>query len=106
MLLSLLLLPGAAGGHDAPSGWSYPLACCNGAETDGDCQRIPSKTVRERKGGWLVTLRPGDHTRVTRPHLYFIPYGAEIESRDGEYHICLYPTEDHENCFFAPHGSM
>lgn len=92
--------------HEAPTGWAYPPACCEGDAQRGECQRIPARTVHGRPGGWVVVLNPGDHHRVTRRQRYFIPHGDEIPSQDGDFHICLYPTEDHENCFFVPPDSM
>ncbi|MER9873097.1 hypothetical protein NKJ12_08555 [Mesorhizobium sp. M0195] len=98
------LVPSRA--HDAPSGWSYPLACCHGDAEHGECQRIPARAVHVRPSGWVVILRPGDHRKITRQQRYFIPYGDEIPSQDGNYHICLHPTEEHENCFLAPPDAM
>ncbi|WP_225191689.1 hypothetical protein [Sinorhizobium alkalisoli] len=94
--------PAAGHGHYTERGWAYPPACCKGSNQGGDCQRIPGGTVRKGKHGFLVILGPGDHYRVTREHMFLIPYGDEIPSGDGDYHICLHPTEDHMNCFFAP----
>jgi hypothetical protein len=57
-----------------------------------------------RKGpkGFSVFLHPGDHYLATRNHLFFVPYGDEIQSGDDDYHVCLHPTENDLNCFFAP----
>lgn len=92
--------------HQAQSDWSYPLACCHGDTNRGECQNIPGSAVVERDGGWTIVLNPGDHRKVTHPNRYFVPYGSEIPSQDGQYHICLHPTEEHENCFFVPPGAM
>lgn len=104
----VLVLTVSDGQAHSPSGanWTYPPACCNGDEADGDCQRIPTRTVRRGPDGFAVYLKPGDHPRVTHDNFYFVPYDATIPSEDGRYHICLYPTEEHENCFFAPPDLM
>lgn len=95
-----------SGAHQTASGWTYPPACCQGDAVDGDCQSIPGSAVLERGGGWTVVLDPGDHRKVTHRNRYFVPYGSEIPSRDGQFHICLHPTEEHENCFFVPPDAM
>jgi hypothetical protein len=96
----VLVVPGDA--HQAGSGWTYPPACCKDEDLGGDCAAIPSSDVRKGTRGFSVTLLPGDHHLATRSHRFFIPYGDEIPSGDGNYHICLHPTEDNLNCFFAP----
>ncbi|WYL52385.1 hypothetical protein WHT83_17760 [Aminobacter sp. P9b] len=88
--------------HGADTGWTYPPACCKGDPAGGDCQRIPNAAVKTRPNGFVVTLYPGDHRRITRRQTFLIPYGNEIASGDRDYHICLHPTEEDVNCFFAP----
>ena len=97
-----MLLAVRSNAHQAGSGWTYPPACCKDKDVGGDCAAIPAADVRKGARGYSVTLRPGDHPLATRSHRFFIPYGDEIPSGDGEYHICLHPTEDNVNCFFAP----
>ncbi|CDM59860.1 hypothetical protein [Rhizobium favelukesii] len=99
ILIGLLVRSDA---HQASSGWTYPPACCKGQKSGGDCNAIPSSDVRKGPHGFSVIIHPGDHALVTRNHEFFVPYGDEIPSGDGEYHICLHPTEDNLNCFFAP----
>jgi hypothetical protein len=94
--------PADSHGHHANSGWAYPPACCKGSDIGGDCQRIPGASVRKGRHGFSVILRPGDHHLVTKEHIFLIPYGDEIPSGDSDFHICLHPTENHMNCFFAP----
>ncbi len=106
VLLFLACPQNSAKAHDASAGWQYPPACCHGDEKTGECQRIPARTVHVQPNGWAVVLKPGDHRKVTRQHRYFIPYGDELPSHDGDSHICLHPTEEHENCFFVPPDSM
>ncbi|RWA69386.1 hypothetical protein [Mesorhizobium sp.] len=97
---------GAVYAHMADSGWTYPLACCHGDQASGECQKIPSMTVTPRQDGYVVILRPGDHRKVTHQNRYFVPYDVVIPSGDDNFHICLHPTEEHENCFFAPANAM
>ncbi|KAB2697711.1 hypothetical protein CFBP6624_24715 (plasmid) [Agrobacterium tumefaciens] len=88
--------------HQASSTWAYPPACCKGSEVGGDCHRLPGSNVKKGPDGFSVLVNPGDHPLVTKPHRFLIPYGQEIPSGDRDFHICLHPTEDHMNCFFAP----
>ena len=106
---AILLFPFAVMGfcasamaHDAASDWQYEQYCCNGNDHTGDCQRIPSTTVRIVRGGFLVTLAPGDHRLATRRHIFHLSQETVRRSQDGEYHLCLYPTEDTPRCFYAP----
>lgn len=88
--------------HGAGSGWTYPPACCHGDSVTGECSSIPSTTVTPSEDGYVIILRPGDHRKVTRQNRYLVPYDSVIPSGDDNFHICLHPTEEHENCFFAP----
>ncbi|MGO7761517.1 hypothetical protein ACC761_29085 [Rhizobium ruizarguesonis] len=88
--------------HEAKSGWTYPPACCKAPGFLGDCQAIPTQDISRGPRGFSVFLHAGDHHLATKSHLFFIPYGDEIASGDGRYHICLHPTEDDVNCFFSP----
>jgi hypothetical protein len=106
LLVAGLALPGGADAHQAASAWTYPPACCKGDAGGGDCQQIPATTVRTGPHGFVVQLFPGDHHLVTKRQVYLIPYGDQITSGDGNFHICLHPTEDHANCFFAPPDGM
>lgn len=82
-----------ARGHSFYDPW-----CCSGS----DCADIPAKAVKAVAGGYLVTLVPGDHHMVTKPHTFLIPHDKRRDSPDGLYHICLYPTENDMRCFYAP----
>lgn len=97
--------------HQSGSSWTYPLSCCSGK----DCRAVPRSQVGKGPNGFSVTLHPGDHHLVTRNQSFLIPYGAESLSGDGNFHICLQPTDEpteadgigrsgryHMNCFFAP----
>jgi hypothetical protein len=100
ILLDLASLDADA--HQAGTTWAYPLACCKSTGIGGDCQRVPGARVKERQNGYVIRLFPGDHPKVTREHIFLIPYGDEIPSGDDDFHVCLHPTEDYLNCFFAP----
>lgn len=106
LALSAFFVTPPAWAHETRSGWTYPPACCHGDLERGECQAIPERAVNEHGGGWSIVLEPGDHRKVTHRNRYFVPYGSEIPSGDGDYHICLHPTEEHENCFFVPPGAM
>jgi hypothetical protein len=100
---ALFLGPSSSGSaHQPNEKWTYPPACCRGNDVGGDCQRIPDGQVSKGRHGYAVILHPGDHWQATREHRFFIPYGDEIPSGDGDFHICLHPTEEHVNCFFEP----
>lgn len=92
--------------HSANSGWTYPPACCDGDPSTGECGSIPSVTVTPQPDGYVIILRPGDHRKVTHKNRYFVPYDSAIPSGDGNFHICLHPNEEHENCLFAPAEAM
>ncbi len=101
-IAALLLISGPVQAHEAHSGMPYPAICCNGNAKGGDCQAISSKAVRSIPGGYRVTLRPGDHWMVTREHVFDVPEARTRDSEDGQFHICLYPDENNNQCFFAP----
>ncbi|AZO12664.1 hypothetical protein EN817_00720 [Mesorhizobium sp. M3A.F.Ca.ET.174.01.1.1] len=106
IVMTAILEPVSASAHKADGGWTYPPACCRGDRTTGDCGSIPSMTVTPEAGGYVIILRPGDHRKVTHQNRYFVPYDSVIPSGDERFHICLHPTEEHENCFFAPAEAM
>jgi len=99
-----LLWATEARAHEAPSGMSYPPDCCQGTRADGtgDCDPIPSSSVREIPGGWVITIGPGDHPLATKKHVFVKKYGEERRSTDGAYHICLWPDENTARCFLSP----
>ncbi|CAN7319490.1 hypothetical protein LJR235_001648 [Pararhizobium sp. LjRoot235] len=92
--------------HQAGSGWVYPPACCQGSHVGGDCEAIPSSDVTKGAQGYSVFIHPGDHHLATRYHRFFVPYGDDLPSGDENYHVCLHPTEDYLNCFFAPPNAV
>ncbi|MCJ8519479.1 hypothetical protein ABID21_002293 [Pseudorhizobium tarimense] len=99
---SLLFAALPAGSHDAPAGWQYDKFCCNGDGHNGDCQMISTKNVKITERGYEISLGPGDHRLVTRPHHFTLPQSKARRSRDAEHHLCLYPTEETLRCFYAP----
>ncbi|MCM2473077.1 hypothetical protein HGO38_06255 [Rhizobium sp. CG5] len=92
--------------HDSHSGWRYESFCCNGDNHTGDCQMIPSQSVKVINNGYQLTLSPGDHRLVTRDHVFKFPQTTTRRSQDSEYHLCLYPNEDTPRCFYAPDMSF
>jgi hypothetical protein len=96
----------SARAHEAhsPTGikWKYDGYCCNGDAHSGDCQMISTRNVRVTNQGYEISLGPGDHRMITRPHHFTMPQGEARRSKDEEYHLCLYPTEDTLRCFYAP----
>lgn len=80
----------------------YDAWCCNGSTVTGDCQRIEPEAVKSVGDSYMVTLGPGDHRLATKPHVFMIRQTEARVSQDGDYHACLYPTEDTLRCFYAP----
>lgn len=75
-IILLFLLPRAALGHEAKSGWTYPPECCG----DGDCDEA-SAAIRNQDGSLTVTTK---HGTATFPAKY--PYR---QSPDGKIHGCF-----------------
>lgn len=77
--------------HDAPSGWTYPLACCSGF----DCRPVPADWIEERREGFRIVVTgeviPMDDGRVRH-------------SPDGEFHWCSVAGSDDGRtiCLFVP----
>ena len=86
LALLFVLFTSAALAHDAPSGWSYPLACCGG----NDCGPIAASRVKpEGAGGYVVDAK------------FHVERKDVLESPDGLYHAC-FPTRERMSCFYAP----
>jgi hypothetical protein len=81
--------------------WAYNRSCCC---THGWCAPIPREAVREERGGWRVSLRPGDHPRVTAPTSWWVPPGGAGVSPDGRAHFCGTPGQG--RCLLMPAGVM
>lgn len=103
-MFAILAPPAKA--HDAPSGWKYDAYCCNGNNHNGDCQPIPSSSVKVISGGYSVKIEPGQHRLATRAHTFEFPQTKVRRSQDGDYHLCLYPDENTPRCFYAPDMSF
>lgn len=98
----LMISVSGTNSHYAGKTWAYPPACCRGDHNGGECRRIPPSRVIEGQSGYTIRLFPGDFPDVTRQHTFLVPYGDALPSGDRDFHVCLYPSEDHVNCFFAP----
>ncbi len=88
-LIILLMMCSSALSHD----W-YPVGCCSGK----DC--APVKNVIESKNGYVITVKKGEHPMVYYDREFFVPYGKEDFSPDGQYHLCISMTGE-VLCFFA-----
>lgn len=84
-----------ARGHEAPTGWTYPLACCS----NRDCSEIPATAISEGAGG-VTILGSGE----------VIPYGDPRlkDSPDGLTHICRPPENPKARtiCLLLPSKSF
>ena len=87
VIAAFLCLIKAAGGHDAPRGWSYDQECCS----DRDCAPIPAKGIQALPDG-----------------SYMLPTGEVVgkekikRSQDEEYHLCRLPGGTHIFCLYVP----
>lgn len=91
--------------HEAPQGWRYPARCCWSPATapagrPGDCDEIPTSSVKVGPDGYVVTLQPGDHPMVKEPITFTFPYDKTETSPDGLYHVC-FRADMQPRCFFA-----
>lgn len=101
IIITLVMWAWRAEAHDWYTGTKNPVTgygCCGG----NDCAKIPVTSGKAITGGYRITLMPGDHPLVTRPHIFTVPTKEVQFSQDGEYHVCLYPNEDHLRCVFVP----
>lgn len=95
----------AARAHTAPSGWRYDPECCGVM----DCAPVPPGAVREAQGGYVVTLRAGDHPMVTDAGLVAaVPHGdPRIRvSGDEHRHVCVSATSVRVLCIYVPPGGV
>lgn len=102
VLFLLFAFSATALAHESHKGFKYESYCCNGDAETGDCQMIPTRSVRVTSDGYEVSLAPGDHPMVTRRHVFNWSQSQARRSEDGEYHLCLFPDEDTPRCFYAP----
>ena len=101
-IMASSVLFSAARAHETASGMIFDARCCRGNSVTGDCQPIPASSVKPIAGGLQITLAPGDHPLVTRVHVFQIEQGKVLPSTDGRYYACLWPSEDHLQCLYAP----
>jgi hypothetical protein len=81
--------------HDAPTGWSYPFACCSGY----DCREVSSKAISEKPEGYVIK-GTGEVLTYSDARLK--------DSPDGEYHWCSVAGADDTRtiCLFVPPHSF
>lgn len=89
--------------HTSQGGMNYLPWCCN----KSDCAEVAPHAVKFTDSGWQITLNPGDHPRVTEATgrvVHLVPYTFEkrMQSTDGAFHICLFPSEKNVRCFYHP----
>jgi hypothetical protein len=87
-----LLAMSPAGAHQAPTGWTYPWACCSNL----DCQEVDAKAISEKPQGYVIQST-GE----------VVAYGDKRvkNSPDGEYHWCAHSAgmdAGHTICLFVP----
>jgi hypothetical protein len=108
-----LLAAAPAWGHSFYSGY-----CCSAVNgTIGDCAPIPESAVRATPEGYLVTVTPENHARVSAPitRLFRYPDGDPSNDRgtipeamvspDGQHHACVLPRSQEFRCFYAAPGA-
>ena len=79
-----------ADGHEAPTGWKYPISCCSGL----DCREVKASAISERQDGYLTPSGEVIGYRDARVK----------ESPDGAWHWCTQAGSDTGRtiCLFAP----
>jgi len=77
--------------HQAPTGWTYPWACCH----DMDCREVKSTSIRESPKGYVIRST-GEIIPMTDSRIRNSP--------DGEYHWCSVAGRDNTRtiCLFVP----
>jgi len=89
---AVLLCTGSrASAHDAPSGWSYPLACCSGL----DCRPVSASRVGETPDGYVIA-GTGEVVGYSDRRIR--------QSPDGDFHWCSVAGADDGDtiCLFVP----
>lgn len=87
--LVALAMPAAA--HDAPSGWSYPLACCS----NYDCREVSDMSIGEGPEGYVIKVT-GEVIPMTDRKVRPSP--------DGRFHWCSVAGKNDGRtiCLFVP----
>lgn len=80
-----------ASAHAAPSGWTYPLACCS----DFDCREVADADVVEGPRGYIIKLT-GEVIPMTSRKVRNSP--------DGQFHWCSVAgkADGRTICLFVP----
>lgn len=79
----------------------YEWECCAG----NDCSPVPVEAIRAGKGGYSVTLQPGEHPLVKEaPVSGLVPYSETRVSQDSEFHVCI--VAGAIKCLYAPQGGV
>ncbi len=80
-----------ADAHDAPSGWSYPFACCSGY----DCRPVSASRIDESPKGYVIA-NTGEVVGYSDTRVR--------QSPDGDFHWCSVAGADDGNtiCLFVP----
>lgn len=78
-------------GHESPSGWQYPYACCSGY----DCREVPARAISERPEGYVINTT-GEVVAYTDKRVRNSP--------DGVYHWCSVAGKNDGRtiCLFVP----
>ncbi|MFC3071507.1 hypothetical protein [Shinella pollutisoli] len=89
LVLAVPIQPARA--HDAPSGWSYPFACCS----NDDCRPVAETAVGEGPAGYVVRAT-GEVVPYADPRVRASP--------DGDFHWCSVAGEATSRtiCLFVP----
>lgn len=106
VLALLIATPAAA--HSWYDAW-----CC----TTDDCEPIAAASVDVTPAGYVVTLRPGEHSKVktrTVTRTFRFPDadpsndkdGEARLSMDGDYHACVLPGSQVMRCLYVPMGGV
>jgi len=77
--------------HNAPSGWTYPMACCRGV----DCHEVEAGSIKEGPKGYVIRST-GEVIPMTDSRVRNSP--------DGEFHRCSIAGMDNTPtvCLFVP----
>ena len=79
----------SASAHDAPSGWTYPLACCSGY----DCREVDDADVVEGPKGYVIKVT-GEvipmTSRKVRPSPDGVFHWCSVAGKDDGATICLF----------------
>ena len=95
MLLAMTVVPAEGFAHQAPSGWTYPYACCSGQ----DCREVRDTAIGERPEGYVIKAT-GEVVGYEDRRIKYSP--------DGHYHWCSVAGSDTSRtiCLFVPPRSF